>query len=165
MLEGAKHPAAFLRAPPCQDLLAPLLAWAVVWLQWPLKHLMVSCVCVPEHLLALRGSRSCSAPRSSFTHSLIVPCPNQEATSTCKNSLPIYEQIQRPAVGSALLPPMAQPRPRSCSQPAVQAKAEVHRELGGAGDPPPELVPRIGMVAGSWYVRPVGLGWHWQDVG
>ncbi|NXV91121.1 BSND protein, partial [Calonectris borealis] len=94
------------------------------------------------------------APRSSFTRSLIVPCPNQEATSTYEKSLPSYEQIQRQAVGSAPLPPMAQPRPRSCSQSAVQAKAEVHRELGGAGDPPPEPAPWLEMAAGSCPPRP-----------
>ncbi|XP_009459514.1 PREDICTED: barttin [Nipponia nippon] len=80
---------------------------------------------------------------------LIVPCRNQEATSTYEKSLPSYEQIQRQAVGSAPLPPVVQPRPRSCSQPAVQAKAEVHRELGGAGDPHGELVPRLETAAGS----------------
>ncbi|XP_009318122.1 PREDICTED: barttin [Pygoscelis adeliae] len=75
---------------------------------------------------------------------LIVPCPNQEATSTYEKSLPSYEQIQGQVVGSGPLPPTAQPRPRSCSQLAVQAQAEVHRELGGAGDhprDPPRLAP------------------------
>ncbi|NXT45035.1 BSND protein, partial [Pelecanoides urinatrix] len=76
------------------------------------------------------------------------------ATSTYEKSLPSYEQIQRQAVGSAPLPPMAQPRPRSCSQSAVQAKAEVHRELGGAGAPPPEPAPRLEMAAGSCPPRP-----------
>ncbi|NWH49076.1 BSND protein, partial [Fregata magnificens] len=85
---------------------------------------------------------------------LIVPCPEQEATSTYEKSLPSYEQIQRQGVGSAPLPPMAQPRPRSCSQPAVQAKAEVHRELGGAGDPPREPAPRLETAAGSCPPRP-----------
>ncbi|XP_059677578.1 barttin [Gavia stellata] len=85
---------------------------------------------------------------------LIVPCPKQEATSTYEKSLPSYEQIQRQAVGSAPLPPMAQPRPRSRSQPAVQAKAEVHWELGGAGDPPREPVPRLETAAGSCPPRP-----------
>ncbi|KAK4820445.1 hypothetical protein QYF61_026630 [Mycteria americana] len=80
---------------------------------------------------------------------LIVPCPNQEATSTYEKSLPSYEQIQRQAVGSAPLPPTAQPRPRSCSQLAVQAKAEVHQELGGAGDPPREPAPWLETAAGS----------------
>ncbi|NWS52432.1 BSND protein, partial [Chunga burmeisteri] len=74
---------------------------------------------------------------------LQAPCPNQEATSTYEKSLPSYEQIQRRAVGSA------QPRPRSFSQPAVQAKAEVHWELGGAGDPPREPAPRLEAAAGS----------------
>ncbi|NXF43833.1 BSND protein, partial [Oceanites oceanicus] len=94
------------------------------------------------------------APRSSFACSLIVPSPNQEATSTYEKSLPSYEQIQRQAVGSAPLPPMAQPRPRSCSQPAVQAKAEVHQELEGAGDPHPELAPRLEVAACSCPPRP-----------
>lgn len=158
MLEGAKHPAAFLRTSPCKDPLAPLLARAVMWPQWPLKHLMESCVHDPEHLLAPWGSRSCSAPRSSFAPSLQAPCPNQEATSTYEKTLPSYEQIQRQVVGSDPLPPTAQPRPRSCSQLAVQAKAEVHWELGGAGDPPRKLAPRLETAAGSWYVMPVGFG-------
>ncbi|KAM6305515.1 barttin [Aegotheles albertisi] len=72
---------------------------------------------------------------------LVEPCPDHETTSTYEKSLPSYEQIQRQAVGSVLLPPMAQPRPRSCSQPAMQAKAEVHRELGDAGDAPREPGP------------------------
>ncbi|NXL44722.1 BSND protein, partial [Podilymbus podiceps] len=80
---------------------------------------------------------------------LQAPCPGQEATSTYEKSLPSYEQIQRQAGGSAPLPAMAQP-PRSCSQPAVQAKAEVHWDLGGAGDPPRE--PE--MAAGSCPPRP-----------
>ncbi|NWS22115.1 BSND protein, partial [Pachyramphus minor] len=79
----------------------------------------------------------------------IAPCPDQEATSTYEKSLPSYEQIQRQAVGSTPLPPMAQPRSRSCSQPAVQAKAEVHRELGAAGDPPQDLAPHLETAAGS----------------
>ncbi|XP_009883113.1 PREDICTED: barttin [Charadrius vociferus] len=85
---------------------------------------------------------------------LIVPCPNQEATSTYEKSLPSYEQIQRQAVGLDPLPPTAQPRPRSCSQLAVQAKAEVHQELGGAGDPPQEPAPRLETVAGGCPPRP-----------
>ncbi|NXR05144.1 BSND protein, partial [Sagittarius serpentarius] len=80
---------------------------------------------------------------------LQAPCPNQEATSTYEKSLPSYEQIQRQAVGSAPLPPTGQPRPRSCSQPVVQAKAEVHWELGGAGEPPRGLAPRLETAAGS----------------
>ncbi|XP_064311812.1 barttin [Phalacrocorax carbo] len=80
---------------------------------------------------------------------LIVPCPKKEATSIYEKSLPSYEQIQKQAVGSAPLPPMAQPRPRSCSQPAVQAKAEVHWELGGAGDAPREPAPPLEMAAGG----------------
>lgn len=115
-------------------------------------------MCVPKHVLALHRSRSCSASRSSFTHSLIVACPNQEATSTYEKSLPSYEQIQKQAVG---LTPTAQPRPRSCSQPMVQARAEVHQEQGGAGDPPPETAPLLETAAGSWYVRFAGLWWHW----
>lgn len=119
-------------------------------------------MCVPRRVLARRGSRSYSASRSSFTHSLVVPCPSQEATSTYEKSLPSYEQIQKQAMGSA---PTAQPRPRSCPQPVVQARAEVHRELGGAGDPPPETAPLLETAAGSWYVRSAGLGWHWGGCG
>ncbi|NXT00896.1 BSND protein, partial [Jacana jacana] len=78
---------------------------------------------------------------------LIVPCPSQEATSIYEKSLPSYEQIQRQAVGSDPLPATTQPRPRSCSQPAMQAKAEVHRELGGAGDPPQELTSQLEAAA------------------
>ncbi|NWI91929.1 BSND protein, partial [Pitta sordida] len=85
---------------------------------------------------------------------LIAPCPNQEATSTYEKSLPSYEQIQRQAVGSAPLPPVAQPRSRSCSQSAVQAKAEIHRELGGAGDPHEELPPHLETAAGSCRPHP-----------
>ncbi|NXK03510.1 BSND protein, partial [Herpetotheres cachinnans] len=80
---------------------------------------------------------------------LIAPHPNQEATSTYERSLPSYQQIQEQELGSVPLPPTAQPRPRRCSQSAVQAKAEVHRELGGAGDPPRELAPQLEAVAGS----------------
>ncbi|XP_050756462.1 barttin [Gymnogyps californianus] len=85
---------------------------------------------------------------------LQAPCPNQEATSTYEKSLPSYEQIQRQVVGSDPLPPTAQPRPRSCSQLAVQAKAEVHWELGGAGEPPRKLAPRLETAAGSCPPRP-----------
>ncbi|NXP18806.1 BSND protein, partial [Scytalopus superciliaris] len=85
---------------------------------------------------------------------LISPCPNQEATTTYEKSLPSYEQIQRQAVGLAPLPPTAQPRSRSCSQSAVQAKADVHRELGSAGDPPQDLAPHLETAAGSCPPRP-----------
>ncbi|NWU28574.1 BSND protein, partial [Dyaphorophyia castanea] len=85
---------------------------------------------------------------------LIAPCPNQEATNTYEKSLPSYEQIQRQALSSAPIPPTAQPRSRSCSQSAVQAKAEIHRELGGAGDPLQELGPRLETAAGSCPARP-----------
>ncbi|NXK31994.1 BSND protein, partial [Piprites chloris] len=85
---------------------------------------------------------------------LIAPCPDQEATSIYEKSLPSYEQIQRQAVGSTLLPPMAQPRSRSCSQSAVQAKAEVHRELGGAGDLPQDQAPHLETATGSCSPRP-----------
>lgn len=111
------------------------------------------------------GSGSCSAPRSSFTPSLQVPCPNQEATSTYEKSPLSYEQIQRQAVGSDPLPSTAQPRSRSCSQLAVQAKAEVHWELGGAGEPPREPAPRLETAAGSRYVMPVRSGWYRWDAG
>ncbi|XP_062353467.1 barttin [Cinclus cinclus] len=88
--------------------------------------------------------------------SLIAPCPNQEATSTYEKSLPSYEQTQRQVVSSAPLPlpPMEQPRPRSCSQSAMQAKAEVHRELGGAGQPLQDLAPCLETAAGSCPSRP-----------
>lgn len=121
------------------------------------------CLCLS--ISQLREVRDCSAPRYPFACSLIAPCLNQEAISTYEKSLPSYEQIQREVASSAPLPPMAQPRSRSCSQSAVQAKAEIHRELGGAGDPLQELGPRLETVAGSWYVMPVGLGWHWWHVG
>ncbi|NXO13018.1 BSND protein, partial [Oriolus oriolus] len=85
---------------------------------------------------------------------LIAPCPSQEATSTYEKSLPSYEQVQRQAVSSAPLPPVAQPRSRSCSQSAVQAKAEIHRELGGAGDPLRGLGPWLETAAGSCPARP-----------
>ncbi|NXL84261.1 BSND protein, partial [Alectura lathami] len=62
-------------------------------------------------------------------------CPQAPYPSAYEKSLPSYEQIQKQAA--------AQPRPRSCSQPAVQAKAEVHRELGGPQDPPQEAAPRL----------------------
>ncbi|XP_069718033.1 barttin [Phaenicophaeus curvirostris] len=83
------------------------------------------------------------------------PCPNQEATNTYEKSLPSYEQIQRQAEGSAPLPPTTQPRPRSCSQPAVQAKAEIHWELGGAGETPREPTPQLETAAGSCSSRPM----------
>ncbi|NWU33422.1 BSND protein, partial [Hylia prasina] len=86
--------------------------------------------------------------------SLIAPCPNQEATSTYEKSLPSYEQIQWQVVNSAPLPPTAQPRSRSCSQSAVQARAEIHRELGAAGDPFQGLAPRLETAAGSSPARP-----------
>ncbi|XP_050568313.1 barttin [Cygnus atratus] len=60
-------------------------------------------------------------------------CPQAPYSSAYEKSLPSYEQVQRQA--------LEQPRPRSCSQPAVQAKAEVHRELGGGQDPPQEPQP------------------------
>ncbi|NXE18945.1 BSND protein, partial [Ardeotis kori] len=82
---------------------------------------------------------------------LQAPCPKPEATSPYEKSLPSYEQIQRQAVGSCPLPPAAQPRPRSCSQ---LAKAEVHREPGGAGDPSQEPAPRLETAAGSWVPQP-----------
>ncbi|NXF02422.1 BSND protein, partial [Smithornis capensis] len=70
-------------------------------------------------------------------------------TSTYEKSLPSYEQIQRQTVGSAPLPAMEQPRSRSCSQSAVQAKAEVHQELGGAGETPKELALHLETAADS----------------
>ncbi|NWH94000.1 BSND protein, partial [Aegithalos caudatus] len=86
--------------------------------------------------------------------SLIAPCPNQEATNTYEKSLPSYEQVQRQVVSSAPLAATAQPRSRSCSQSAVQARAEIHRELGGAGDPFQDLTPRLETAAGSSPARP-----------
>ncbi|NWT19251.1 BSND protein, partial [Vireo altiloquus] len=83
-----------------------------------------------------------------------VPQRGDEATNTYEKSLPSYEQIQRQVVSSAPLPPVAQPRSRSCSQSAVQAKAEIHRELGGAGDPLQGLGPRLETAAGSCPARP-----------
>ncbi|NXS85160.1 BSND protein, partial [Erpornis zantholeuca] len=85
---------------------------------------------------------------------LIAPCPNQEATSTYEKSLPSYEQIQRQVASSAPLPPVAQPRSRSCSQSAVQARAEIHQELGGAGDPLQAPGSRLEIAAGSCLARP-----------
>ncbi|NXJ93073.1 BSND protein, partial [Corythaixoides concolor] len=85
---------------------------------------------------------------------LITLCPNQEATSTYEKSLPSYEQIQRQPVGSAFLPPMAQSGSCNFSQPALQATAEVHRELGGAGDPPREPTPHLEAAAGNCLPRP-----------
>ncbi|NWI36886.1 BSND protein, partial [Picathartes gymnocephalus] len=76
------------------------------------------------------------------------------ATSTYEKSLPSYEQVQRQVVSSAPLPPTAQPRSRSCSQSAVQAKAEIHQELGAAGNPLQDLAPRLETAAGSCPARP-----------
>ncbi|NXH64579.1 BSND protein, partial [Rhabdornis inornatus] len=85
---------------------------------------------------------------------LIAPCPNQEATSPYEKSLPSYEQIQRQVLSSAPLPATAQPRPRSCSQSAVQARAEIHRELGSAGEPLQDLATCLETAAGSCPGRP-----------
>ncbi|NWH76147.1 BSND protein, partial [Piaya cayana] len=87
--------------------------------------------------------------------SLQSPCPNQESTNTYEKSLPSYEQIQRQAEGSAPLPPTTQPRPRSCSQPAVQAKAEIHWELRGAGETPQEPMPQLETAAGRCSSQPM----------
>lgn len=84
-----------------------------------------------------------------YTLSSFAPSPQAPYSSAYEKSLPSYEQVQRQA--------SAQPRPRSCSQPAVQAKAEVHRELGGGQDPPQEPQPRL--ETSSWYVTVAGLGW------
>ncbi|NXE12797.1 BSND protein, partial [Lophotis ruficrista] len=104
---------------------------------------------VPEHLRGVQVPLS--VPFLLSPPSLQAPCPKPEATSPYEKSLPSYEQIQRQAGGSCPLPPAAQPRPRSCSQ---LAKAEVHREPGGAGDPPQEPAPRLETAAGSWAPRP-----------
>ncbi|NXK71323.1 BSND protein, partial [Amazona guildingii] len=85
--------------------------------------------------------------------SLLAPCAKQEASSAYEKSLPSYEQVQRQGVGSALLP-TAQHRAHACSQPAVQARAEVHRELGGSGDPPKELAPLLEAASSSCPSRP-----------
>lgn len=92
-------------------------------------------------------------PCPSFTRSLLAPCAKQEASSAYEKSLPSYEQVQRQGVGSVLLPP-AQHTAHACSQPALQARAEVHRELGGTGDPPKELE----AACSSWYVMLMGSG-------
>ncbi|NXX84634.1 BSND protein, partial [Urocolius indicus] len=85
---------------------------------------------------------------------LQIPCSNQEADNTYEKSLPSYEQLQRQALSSVPFPAVAQPRPRSCSQSAMQAKAEVHRELGGAADAPLEPTARLDMAAGSCALQP-----------
>ncbi|NWY76875.1 BSND protein, partial [Erithacus rubecula] len=72
-----------------------------------------------------------------------------DTTSPYEKSLPSYEQIQRQVLSSAPPPGLAQPRPRSCSQSAVQARAEIHRELGGVGDPLQDLAPRLETAAES----------------
>ncbi|NXA21095.1 BSND protein, partial [Ibidorhyncha struthersii] len=103
---------------------------------------------------ARRGARGLSWVLGGFGCCGRVALGCASATSTYEKSLPSYEQIQRQMVGSDPLPPTAQPRPRSCSQPAVQAKAEVHRELGGAGEPPQEPAHGLEMAAGSCPPRP-----------
>ncbi|XP_009991870.1 PREDICTED: barttin [Chaetura pelagica] len=90
---------------------------------------------------------------------LVAPCPNHE-----EKSLLSYEQTQSQVEDSAPLPPTAQPRPRSCSQPAVQARAEVHRELGDAGDLPPEPDPRLDTAAGDCPSRPAPLASLLEDM-
>ncbi|NXA00863.1 BSND protein, partial [Nesospiza acunhae] len=72
-----------------------------------------------------------------------------DASSPYEKSLPSYEQVQRQEVSSA--PARAQPpRPRSCSQPSLQATAEIHRELHhGAAEPLRELPSRLETAAGS----------------
>ncbi|NXH48970.1 BSND protein, partial [Dicaeum eximium] len=77
-----------------------------------------------------------------------------DATSSYEKSLPSYEQIQRQAAGSAALPAPAQPRARSCSQAALQAKAEIHRELGRDAEPLQDPAPRLETAAGSCPARP-----------
>ncbi|NXF95285.1 BSND protein, partial [Eubucco bourcierii] len=85
---------------------------------------------------------------------LQAPCPDEEAASIYEKSLPSYEQIQKQAAGSALHPLVAQPRPRSCSQPAMQAKAEVHREPGGGAAPPQEPALQLEVSADSCPPKP-----------
>lgn len=97
------------------------------------------------------GVQVSSAPRYPSACSLIVPCPSPEASSTYEKSLPSYEQVQRQEESSAPAPARAQPpRPRSCSQPSLQATAEIHRELHGAAEPLQELPSRRETAAGSW---------------
>ncbi|XP_061200701.1 barttin [Neopsephotus bourkii] len=84
---------------------------------------------------------------------LLTPGIKQEASSAYEKSLPSYEQVQMQGLGSALLPP-AQHRAHACSQPALQARAEVHQELGGAGDPPKELSPQLEAAPSSCPSRP-----------
>ncbi|NWH34114.1 BSND protein, partial [Chloropsis hardwickii] len=79
---------------------------------------------------------------------------DEQATSTYEKSLPSYEQVQRQVLSSAALAATAQPRPRSCSQSAVQARAEIHRELGAAADPAQDQAPRLETAAGSGPARP-----------
>ncbi|XP_065602151.1 barttin [Cyrtonyx montezumae] len=62
--------------------------------------------------------------------------------SAYEKSLPSYEQVQA----------SAQPRPRSCSQPLLQAKAEVHQEPGGPQEPPQEAA--LQLEPGSCPSRP-----------
>ncbi|XP_048801803.1 barttin [Lagopus muta] len=54
-------------------------------------------------------------------------------SSAYEKSLPSYEQVQT----------SAQPRPRSCSQALLQAKAEVHQESGGPQEHPQEAAPQL----------------------
>lgn len=103
-----------------------------------------------------KGSRSAQHPVYPFACSFKVPCLNKEAISIYEKSLPSYEQVQRQVVSSAPPPGTAQPRSRSCSQSAMQARAEIHRELGGAGDPLQIPAPRLETAAGSRYVVPAG---------
>ncbi|NXX48076.1 BSND protein, partial [Tricholaema leucomelas] len=105
-------------------------------------------------VLPARDTRFCSAPPSSLVPSLQAPCPSEEATSIYEKSLPSYEQIQRQAEGSALHPLIAQPRPRSCSQTAMQAKAEVHQEAGGGAAPRQEPVLLLEVPADSCPPKP-----------
>ncbi|NWU95362.1 BSND protein, partial [Upupa epops] len=92
--------------------------------------------------------------------SLQAPCLRQEDTSPYQKSLPSYEQVQRQAVGLAPLPPTVQPRPSSCSQPALQAKAEVHRELGTAGD-----LPKTAAGSGCAQCNPLSCRPSWPALG
>ncbi|XP_030809826.1 barttin [Camarhynchus parvulus] len=87
---------------------------------------------------------------------LIVPCPKPEASSPYEKSLPSYEQVQRQEVSSGPAPARAQPpRPRSCSQPSLQATAEIHRELHhAAAEPLQELPSRRETAPSSCPARP-----------
>ncbi|OXB64567.1 hypothetical protein ASZ78_016019 [Callipepla squamata] len=67
------------------------------------------------------------------TWSMCQCYPRDPYSSAYEKSLPSYEQVQA----------SAQPRPRSRSQPLLQAKAEVHQEPGGPQEPPKEAALQL----------------------